>query len=73
MPQGVALDEEVLAIFFETLQGWWISAPDVGIGRRIVTCHGLTFWKTEGVIGSKQGHTGDALASAGDEGRDKLR
>jgi hypothetical protein len=30
--------------------------------------------KDEGdVIGSKQGHTGDALASAGDEGRDKLR
>ena len=33
-----------------------------------------TLLKDEGdVIGSKQGHTGDALASAGDEGRDKLR
>ncbi len=29
--------------------------------------------KTQGVIGSEQGHMGDALASAGDEGRDKLR
>ena len=29
--------------------------------------------RRKGDVGSKQGHTGDALASAGDEGRDKLR
>ena len=29
--------------------------------------------RRKGDVGSKQGHMGDALASAGEEGRDKLR
>ena len=44
---------------------------DKGKAKAFLPCKDLE--KTQGVIGSEQGHMGDALASAGDEGRDKLR